>query len=126
MHTGRLARGSAIVIQALYRRYITPRGTLRGISDDDEDLAYGFDVCAYVGAVGTDTAIMALPGIMAAEGLKDDRVASLAFTVIASTDANGDTTLLIEGSGVLVAEDEAFAFTLSVDDVTVTLLGGAA
>jgi hypothetical protein len=125
MHTGRLASGAAVVIQALYRRYITPRGTLRGISDDDEDLAYGFDVSAYVGAVGTTTAIAALPGLMRAEGLKDDRVLDLAFTITPTTDTAGLTTLLIEGSGTLHDESEDFAFTLAVTEVTTTLLGGA-
>lgn len=125
MHTGRLARGVDVVIQALYRRYITPRGTLRGISDDDEDLAYGFDVSSYVGAVGTETAIAALPGLMRAEGMKDDRVADLVFTITAVTDAAGLTSLRVEGAGTLHDEGEDFTFTLSVNDVTTTLLGGA-
>lgn len=125
MHTGRLARGADVVIQALYRRYITPRGTLRGISDDDEDLAYGFDVSAYVGAVGSDVAIAALPGLMRAEGLKDDRVLDLSFVVTPTTGPDGLTVLLAEGSGTLHDESEDFAFTLAITDVTTTLLGAA-
>lgn len=122
LHTGRLARGAAIVVQALYRRFITPQGTLPAISDDDEDLAYGFDVAAYVGAVGADTAIAALPGIMRAQGLKDDRIASLAFTVTAVDEGAGLVTLLLEGEGVLHDESESFDLTLSTDGVTLELL----
>jgi hypothetical protein len=126
MHTGRLARGPAVVIQALYRRYTTPRGTLRGISDDDEDLAYGLDVSAYLGAVGDQTAIASLPGLMRSEGLKDDRVLDLTFAITPETDTAGRTSLLIDGAGILQDEEQEFAFTLRVDAVTVALLGGSA
>lgn len=122
--TGRLARGAAVVVQALYRRFITPRGTLRGITDDDPDFAYGFDVAAYVGAVGTATAIAALPGLMRAEAKKDDRIADVVFDVVATTDAAGLVTLLVTGAGVLADEDQPFALTLAVSDVTVSLLTG--
>lgn len=119
--TSRRVRGPMVVIQALYRRLITPRGTLRG---GDEESAYGFDLAEYVGAVSTELALAALPGIVRGELSKDDRVTSIDVTVTTSTDAAGDVTILLEVTGVLVDEEDDFVFTVAASATSVTLLGG--
>src|SRR5688572_6315123 len=75
--SGRFSSGPRNVALALYRRITTPRGMLGGVEDDDEELNYGLDITAYIGAVGNDTAINALPGLVAGELGKDDRVRSV-------------------------------------------------
>ncbi len=120
---GRLAQGPQVVVQALYRRIITPRGKLRGGPDED---AYGLDISAYVGAVGTDTAIAALPGLVRGEFMKDDRVIDVAVATSSATDSGGLTTIELSISVLLEDEDEPFAFTVNVSEVTTELLGVAA
>lgn len=121
MATGRLARGSQVVLQALYRRLITPRGTLRG---GEEELAYGFDIAEYVGAVGITTAVAALPGIVRAELLKDDRVLSVSVDASIVTDTPGLTSITLALLVTLDDELADFPLTLAVTDVDVTLIGG--
>lgn len=118
---GRLARGRAVVLLALYRRLITPRGMLRG---GDEESAYGFDVSSYIGAVGAETALQALPALVRGELLKDDRVADVAVTVARDDRADGTIALAIEVTGVLADEGDEFALTLSADATSLALLGG--
>jgi hypothetical protein len=60
--------------QALYRRFITPRGMLRGSSEAEQ---YGFDVAGRIGSVGSREELASLPLEMAAEAKHDDRVASV-------------------------------------------------
>jgi hypothetical protein len=119
--SSRLARGSAVVVQALYNRLITPRGTLRG---GDEESAYGFDVAGYVGEVGTDIALAALPGIVRGELMKDDRVSDVLVTATTSTASDGTIAIVLEITGVLADSEEEFALTVAATDVSVTLLGG--
>ncbi len=114
--TGRLSRRAKTPVLAIYRRLITPRGTLR------DDPTYGFDVSAYVGAVGSRTAIASLPAILKAEIEKDDRVTNVSATVTSSTDALGLVSLVIRVKGFLVDEETDFALTLGVSDVTVEIL----
>lgn len=117
--TGRLDRGPGLVARALYRRLITSRGTLRG---GDEEAAYGLDLAEYVGAVGYEVALAALPGLVRAECLKDDRVADVAVTATQAIDSSGLVSITLAIDAVLVDEAETFALTLSVDDVTVSIL----
>lgn len=118
---GRLVRGPALVAQAIYRRFITPRGTLRG---GPEELAYGFDLAGYVGAVGYDTAVNAIPAICRAEAMKDERVADVVVNVSRTFATDGTITLLVDIRGTLANESGTFALTLAVDAVTVELVGG--
>jgi hypothetical protein len=117
--TGRYARGAVVVGQALFRRLITPRGTLRG---GDEEAAYGLDLSAYVGAVGDAVAVAALPGLVRAELLKDDRVSDVSVTTAADTDSAGHVTITLTIDVVLAESGEALALTVAVDDLTVELL----
>jgi len=107
----------------MYRRLITPRGTLRGGESEE---AYGFNVAGYVGAVGVDLALVSLPGQVRAELMKDDRIFSLGITARAVTDDAGLSTIFLDVLGQLVDEDETFEFTVSIEDVTVQLLRSAA
>lgn len=122
MVTGRLASGADVVIQGMYRRLITRRGTLRGGESEE---AYGFNVAGYVGAVGVDLALVSLPGQVRAELMKDDRIFSLGITARAVTDDAGLTTIFLDILGQLVDEEEDFEFTVSIEDVTVQLLRSA-
>lgn len=118
---GRFATGVMLVAQALYRRYTTPRGTLRG---GPEESVYGLDIAEYIGAAGEDVAVAALPELMRGEALKDDRVSTdTAATVTAVTNDAGEIELLAEVDAVLVDSGETFTLTLSASAFGVTLVG---
>lgn len=116
---GRFARGATAVVQALYRRLITPRGTLRG---GDAERAYGLDLAGFIGAMG-DSAGAALPGAIRAELLKDDRVADVTATAARTVASSGLVTYTIEVTGELHDEQGDFRFSVSASDVTVELVG---
>jgi hypothetical protein len=118
---GRLARGRTLLAQALYRRLITPRGTLRG---GEEERAYGFDVAGYVGAVGYDLAIAALPGLIRGELKKDNRVLDVAASITKQVDLDGSISLEIVINVVPVDESGDFDLTLNVTSVSAELVGG--
>lgn len=118
--TGRLASGVELVAQAIYRRLTTARGTLR---DGDDGQVYGTDVSDFVGMVGPDNAIDALPDVIVAEILKDDRVERTDVRATIVRDAAGLATVTIEIDGVLRDSGESFTLTLGVSDVTTALLG---
>lgn len=120
LQTGRLASGAMVVLLACLRRQITPRGVLRG---GEEEQVYGLDLASYVGQVGEELAIPSLPGRIRAELLKDDRVAAVEATVTASTNAAGETELLIEEQIKFHEFDETFPLTLKVDAVSIQVLG---
>jgi hypothetical protein len=128
LQPGRYATGATVVVQALYRRLITPRGTLQPVDDTlggDDERAYGFDVSGYCGAVGYPTAVNALPGQVRNELLKDDRVSpSLSVTATLSQGNDGLDAIDLSISGELADESGSFDLTLRVNDVTVAILGG--
>ena len=107
--TGRYAAGWRVVAQALFRRLITPRGSLRGAG---EASTYGLDLAAYVGAVGYPAALAALPGLVAGELRKDDRVADVSVTATMTRTAGGLIAIALAISVVL--EDEGGEFALTV------------
>jgi hypothetical protein len=117
--TGRLATGRTLVAQALYRRLITPRGMLA------DDGTYGLDLAGYVGAVGTTVALAALPSLVRAELLKDDRVSDVSVTSAISTDRAGLVSIVLEIGAVLSDESESFALTVGVSGAGTVLLGSA-
>lgn len=121
LFTARYARGPRVVLQALYRRLITPRGMLRG---GDEESAYGLDIAAYVGAVGYPTTIASIPGVVRAELLKDDRVSGIDVDVEKMEASDGTISLLLTVHVTLEDEASEYTLTLSVTDISVTLLGG--
>jgi hypothetical protein len=121
LQPGRLVSGRALVAQALYRRWTTPRGTLRG---GDEESVFGVDVVGVVGSLALPAALAALPGMMRAEALKDDRVLDVRVTVSSTTDSAGMVTVVASAQVTLVNDSEDFTLTLSITDATVELLGG--
>lgn len=121
LRSGRRATHRQVVAHALYRRLITPRGTLRG---GELASAYGFDVAGYVGAVGIDLALRSLPTQVQAELLKDDRVSSVSVQATRSIDSAGLVYITLQVSAQLADESGDFTFTLVVTDLTVTILGG--
>jgi hypothetical protein len=127
LQPGRYAQGSEVVAQAIYRRLITPRGTLIPLDDEggDEESAYGFDVSGYCGAIGYPAALQALPALVTGEILKDDRV--LPTIVVKSTlvpGNDGEDAIELDVRGDLADESGSFAFTLSVTAVSVEFVRG--
>ncbi len=123
VRTGRLARGRQVVAQALYRRLITPRGTLR---ENGEGLAYGIDLPGLIGQVGPELAVRMLPTRVRAEFLKDDRVADVSAAADIVTEANGLVSISLTVNVVLIEEDEEFSLSFVATDATVTMIGGSA
>lgn len=118
--TGRLDSGVSLVAHALYRRFITERGTLVG---GLEESVYGLDLAGFVGTTTTERALSTLPGMMRAEALKDDRVRECLVTVSTSTDAEGSVSIVARLAVTLVDSGESFALTLGVSAVTTSILG---
>jgi len=118
--TGRMASGAELVAQAIYRRLTTARGTLR---DGDDGQVYGTDVADFVGVVGPDNAIDALPDVVVAEIAKDDRVERTNVRAAVTRDAAGLATVTLEIDAVLRDSGESFTLTLGVSDVSAALLG---
>lgn len=114
--TGRLVRGTAIVIEAFYRRLITPRGTLF------YDLTYGFDVSGFVGAVGIDRALSVVAGMVENELGKDDRAFGVKCTASIGTQDDGSQILMLDVDATLSDSGEDFSLTVGVTDLTVELL----
>lgn len=121
LQPGRYATGAVLVAQAIYRRLITPRGTLRG---GDEESAYGLDLSGYVGAVGYLSAVQALPSLVRAEIAKDDRVGDVDCAATLADLGSGGVSINLSLSVNLADESQSFTLTLAVTDVTTTLLGG--
>lgn len=119
--TGRTVTGKTLVAQAIYRRLTTPRGTLSG-GDDEEN--YGFDVSEFVGAVDEDTVVVALPNMVRAEILKDDRLSAATVTSSVSRTTAGLTTITLDVDAMLADSGETFSLTLGVSETGVAVLGG--
>jgi hypothetical protein len=117
--TGRLVSGKAVVIEALYRRLITPRGSLA------YDLIYGFDVSEFVGAVGFERAAPVIGGMVANELRKDDRVVGVVCAVTLTPQADGSLILILDVAATLADSGEDFAFTAGVTETTTELLSAA-
>ena len=118
--TGRLHSGADLVAAAIYRRLTTARGTLR---DGDDGQVYGTDVSDFVGMVGPDNAIDALPDVVVAEVLKDDRVERVDVSAAIVRDSAGLATVTIEIDAALRDSGETFTLTLAVSDTSAALLG---
>lgn len=118
--TGRLVSGLDVLAQAIYRRLTTPRGTL---DDGDEGMVYGLDILDFTGTLGTEAAVDAIPDVVIAEVLKDDRVdrCEVSATVERATDGLG--TILLDVDVFPTDASTPFTLSLSVSDVTVALLG---
>ena len=120
----RMSSGRQLVVEALVNRLSTPRGMLRKmVGTDDSAEVYGRDLVGIVGAVGVNSAVATLPGHARAEVLKDDRVATATFTGHVTEISPGKFAVHLTGNISLHDAEDSFTLTLSVDDVTLTLLG---
>ena len=99
-----------VVVQAVYRRLITARGTLC----DDAD--YGLDVRGYIQRGMTPEQIAAIPGEVKSEIEKDDRAVNVKVDVLTST----RTTIVLAVSGDLASGPE-FRLVLSATPAEVLL-----
>lgn len=120
VYTGRLATGAELVAQAIYRRLTTARGML---DDGDDGQVYGLDVSDFVGMVGPDNAVDAIPDMIVAEVTKDDRVASAEVSAAITRDSAGLATVAVDIACTLEDTGESFTLTLAVSDVATSLLG---
>jgi hypothetical protein len=126
LQTGRLVGGRLLLAQACYRRLITPRGALQGLTDDEPEADYGLDLAGYCGATDSKDLANALGPAIRAELMDDDRVRDVATIVTRLTPrSNGLTDYEIDVRVLPVEADVDFTLTLAVNDVDVTLLGVA-
>lgn len=117
LRTGRFAKGRRLVAESCYRRLTTPKGMLRG---GDEEQDFGIDLLEYLGASNPKQVAAALPAIIEAELLKDERVVEVTATCTLSND--GPAFALNIDVHVVTGEGP-FNLAISVDEVSVNLLG---
>ena len=115
-----LREGTLTADQLERIRLTTARGTL---DDGDDGQVYGTDVSDFVGMVGPDNAIDALPDVVAAEILKDDRVERADVSASIARDAAGLATVTLDIDCTLRDAGGSFSLTLAVSDVTTAILG---
>lgn len=102
--------GRDLLIEALLRRLITPRGTLVGDPD------YGTDVRQWINDDIDDAEAARIGAAIAAELGKDERVRSASATTTFVDNLLSVTISLVDGAG-------PFKLTLAITDVTLKLLG---
>lgn len=117
LRAGRTVTGVRLVAEAAYRRITTPRGMLRG-SDDEQ--SYGLDVTELIGQATSKAIVAALPGRIANELAKDERIETTDVDVVESSvgfeRAYEITIRCTTGEG-------PFTLTLAASEVSVELLG---
>lgn len=117
IRSGRYATGVRLVAESAYRRLTTPRGMLRG---GEEERNFGIDLSERIGAIASPADAASLPGQIAAELRKDERVEHVETTVVQKREA-GLVSYLITIEAVTGAGP--FTLRLSADAVTTELLG---
>ena len=131
---GRLVHGRMVVVQAIYRRLNTPRGTLRGLDDPngtdenegENEANYGFDVANFVGQIGYPAVLVAIPGRVRAEIQKDERVINATVRATDTRDADGSIDIVLDVTCQLTDQLDPLSLTLGVSDAGVALLGSSA
>lgn len=117
LRSGRFANGPRLVAEAAYRRLTTPRGMLRGGEDEQN---YGLDLTELIGSVSTGQDRLSLPGRIAAELKKDERIETVAVDVVDQSEGVGRRfSVRIDA----VTAEGAFALVLGVDEINVEVLG---
>jgi hypothetical protein len=120
IRSGVLVSGITLVAQMCFRRLSTPRGQLYGGEDEAN---FGLDLVGILGHAATDDEAASVPGQVQAELLKDARVAAVTCTT--SSVKTGPAAAWTVNVAVESSEG-AFSLVLSVDAVSVQLLGIAA
>lgn len=117
IRSGRFVSGPRLVGEALFRRFTTPRGLLRG---GEEEANYGYDLTAKIGSAKTAAQKAALPGELQNEALKDERIESCSAAVVETKTGPAIawdvtiTALTLEGP---------FTLQIRVTELTVDLVG---
>jgi hypothetical protein len=103
---------------------MTAPGTLQGVSDDDQRPGdYGFDLPGLIGMVGYASAVHAVPALVRAEIMKDDRVAGV--EAAAAVEASGGVQSLTLSLRITLHDSaDVFPLTLAIDQVSVQILTG--
>jgi hypothetical protein len=126
LQTGRLVGGRLKFGLDCFRRLRTPKSTLRGISDEDEEADYGLDLAGFVGATDSRDLRGAIGPAIRTELMDDNRVRDVAARVVATSTADGLAYYTIEVRIMPVDEDTELTLTIGVSSVTVDLLGVSA
>jgi hypothetical protein len=108
----RVITGGIVVVEAVARRWLTPRGALFW----DENA--GEDVTRFVNAKMTSEMRWSIAVALEAEALKDDRVESCSAVV--SANATGKS-MIVEAE-LLLKNGESFRFVLNPKTLTIDLL----
>jgi len=120
LEVSRYVTGVELVGQALYRRLITPRGTLTGGAQEQ---AYGFDLPGLIGSNPTESLIASLPARIRSECLKDPRVLDVSVSVFVEKTSQVTSSLTITIEATLQSEDETFSLSILSTGVSARLLG---
>lgn len=108
VRAGVIVTGARLVAEALYRRWITPKGSVEDHPDDGEDVEQ------WCGCSFTEDELASIGPKLRAEGKKDDRIGTL-DVLVRRTSGRSDA-IDITGRGVTKSGD-AFALSLRVGDV---------
>jgi hypothetical protein len=118
LKTGRLSSGPLLVAETAYRRLITPRGALRG---GEEEADFGLDLLGLIGDnANVESLAASLPGQIRGELRKDERITGVSATVTYVTEGPATTFTI---SIACETGEGPFTLRVSVDEVTVELLG---
>lgn len=122
--SGRFASGRQAAALAMLRRIQTPRGTLTPIDldGDEAELSYGLDLSDYIGQVG-GRVVAALPSLLRAEWLKDDRIAEVDIIATPIERTDGLVEVELSCDVLLADEGETFPLTFRASAAGVELLG---
>lgn len=117
LRTGRYATGLRLVAEAAYRRLTTPRGMLHG---GEEEADYGLDLTDLIGSSAPDVVAVSLPGRIASELAKDERIEGVDVDVAVQREGPATRFLI-----TIEATTGEGPFTLQVvaNEVTAELLG---
>lgn len=108
--TGRLVSGPRMLLEAVYRRLTTPRGSLSGAPN------YGYDLRSLLSLEMTAVQRASIPGRIAQEVEKDERIQSCTVRI----EAFGPRSLTL--SIACTTAEGPFRLTLGVAGVTVKIL----
>lgn len=117
LRTGRYAKGPRIVAEALYRRFTTRRGLLRG---GEAEQNYGLDLTELVGSSTSTKDAASLEGKVRGEASKDERIQTLDVSVL-PTKVGPAVSFAIRIDGT--TGEGPFTLELGVSAVSVELVG---
>jgi len=111
LQPGRIVSGLWCLAQDLFHRAKTTRGTLQG---GPEESRAGLNVEDMIGSVSTSLLVKMLPGQLAAEWRKDDRVQSVVVKVDETRASDGMVSLAIRATVKAHNANQPFAMTMQL------------